>query len=370
MFSTATVTPGPGRELGQVLLDPPAVPDLPAVGWVDHHERRADLFGQVDRPVDLAHGVRCPTPARDQQERGVDGPRRQAELRRGLAQQVGLLGGGVLGDHDLDRVEPGLGDAPERLPERLAEERRRGEQQRGRVAARGPLSWLAGQSIDSRGRSNPTGAPGYPSAAVSEADNLPSPGRPGYEVWFLTFTDPGIGPGLLDPLSYHVPERGPRGRRVWFARFDPADPDRTFGVHRTGPTSGRVSSTGSTSGSAGGSIASGPRRGDARGRRPPDRPGTSRSRSARRPTDFSPTPCTAAGSRRPGPTRRTRDTRSRDRSWWTASPSPWPRPRASRATWSARATPSDGRGPIARDFLDEDAVVHALTAQSRRGPIS
>jgi hypothetical protein len=66
---------------------------------------------------------------------------------------------------------------------------------------------------------------------VSEADNVHvDRRRPGYEVWFLTFTDPASGHGHWIRYSYHVPERGSSWAAVWFARFDAADPDGTFGV--------------------------------------------------------------------------------------------------------------------------------------------
>ncbi|CAN5880722.1 hypothetical protein BH11MYX2_BH11MYX2_27820 [soil metagenome] len=78
---------------------------------------------------------------------------------------------------------------------------------------------------------------------MSEADNVRSfaPDRLGvYEVWYSTWNDPKTGQGfwlryLIEaPLAGHgVPVFGdaPRGE-LWFARFDPYDSARTFGIHR------------------------------------------------------------------------------------------------------------------------------------------
>jgi hypothetical protein len=65
---------------------------------------------------------------------------------------------------------------------------------------------------------------------VPESDNL----RRGndartdlYEVWYLVWNDPRTGQGFW--LRY-ITEPG-RGE-LWFARFDPARPDHTFGMHK------------------------------------------------------------------------------------------------------------------------------------------
>lgn len=68
---------------------------------------------------------------------------------------------------------------------------------------------------------------------MSEDHNVPqlAPNGRGYEVWFLTFTDPGSGRGYWIRSTY---QGGPRGRQSvgsWFARFDPVDPASTFGIH-------------------------------------------------------------------------------------------------------------------------------------------
>jgi hypothetical protein len=68
---------------------------------------------------------------------------------------------------------------------------------------------------------------------VSEQDNLhKDAGRSGsYEVWFLTFTDPSTGAGYWIRSTYRVPKKGSHEAGVWFARFDPTEPSATFGIH-------------------------------------------------------------------------------------------------------------------------------------------
>jgi hypothetical protein len=70
---------------------------------------------------------------------------------------------------------------------------------------------------------------------VAEQDNVHQvAGRTGaYEVWFLTFTDPISGRGYWIRTTYLAPRRGSNLAGVWFARFDPADPGLTFGLHRS-----------------------------------------------------------------------------------------------------------------------------------------
>jgi hypothetical protein len=69
-----------------------------------------------------------------------------------------------------------------------------------------------------------------------ERDNAPRwDGRRGhYEVWFLTMTHGRIGYWIRYTLR--APVAGPPEREAWFARFDPDDPARTFGLH--GPPDG------------------------------------------------------------------------------------------------------------------------------------
>ncbi len=66
---------------------------------------------------------------------------------------------------------------------------------------------------------------------MSEEDNLPRRPRNGYEVWFLTLTDPRSGQGFW--IRSTIGERA----ASWFARFDPSDPDRNFGIHRASEAS-------------------------------------------------------------------------------------------------------------------------------------
>jgi hypothetical protein len=68
---------------------------------------------------------------------------------------------------------------------------------------------------------------------VSERDNLPRwTGQAGaYEVWFLTLTDPATGQGFWIRTTLHAPSSGEPSAGIWFARFDPADPSGTFGLH-------------------------------------------------------------------------------------------------------------------------------------------
>jgi len=72
---------------------------------------------------------------------------------------------------------------------------------------------------------------------VTEQDNAPAwTGRPGaYEVWFLTCTDPASGQGFWIRSTLTAPKHGSPYGAVWFARFEPADPAGTFGLHRRWP---------------------------------------------------------------------------------------------------------------------------------------
>ncbi len=79
---------------------------------------------------------------------------------------------------------------------------------------------------------------------MSEADNArhwPPDATGVYEVWYMTWNHPRTGEGfwlrfiLEAPAarSGGVPRLGeaPRGE-LWFARCDPRDPQRTFGIHK------------------------------------------------------------------------------------------------------------------------------------------
>jgi len=72
---------------------------------------------------------------------------------------------------------------------------------------------------------------------VTEHDNAPAwTGRSGtYEVWFLTCTDPASGQGFWIRSTLTAPVKGESHGAVWFARFDRADPTATFGIHRRWP---------------------------------------------------------------------------------------------------------------------------------------
>lgn len=70
---------------------------------------------------------------------------------------------------------------------------------------------------------------------MSEQDNFrrwSDADRGVYEVWYLTWNHPGTGQGFWLRYIIEAPQQGePRGE-LWFARFDPADPGRTFGIHK------------------------------------------------------------------------------------------------------------------------------------------
>ena len=60
--------------------------------------------------------------------------------------------------------------------------------------------------------------------------------KPGtYEVWYLTWNHPGTGQGFWLRFVVEAPDHGPARGELWFARFDPKAPERTFGVHRRYP---------------------------------------------------------------------------------------------------------------------------------------
>ena len=68
---------------------------------------------------------------------------------------------------------------------------------------------------------------------MSEEDNVPRlmPNGRGYEVWFLTFTDPSSGRGYWIRSTFHGGPPGGQSMGSWFAQFDPVDPAATFGIH-------------------------------------------------------------------------------------------------------------------------------------------
>jgi hypothetical protein len=69
---------------------------------------------------------------------------------------------------------------------------------------------------------------------VTEADNRPqwTSDRRSYEVWFVTISDLPSAQGFWIRTTVTVPHRGGPYAGVWFARFDRADPGRNFGIHR------------------------------------------------------------------------------------------------------------------------------------------
>jgi hypothetical protein len=53
-----------------------------------------------------------------------------------------------------------------------------------------------------------------------------------YEVWYLTWNHPETDQGFWLRYIAEAPHDGPSRGELWFARFDPARPERTFGIHR------------------------------------------------------------------------------------------------------------------------------------------
>ncbi len=53
-----------------------------------------------------------------------------------------------------------------------------------------------------------------------------------YEVWYLTWNDPATDQGFWLRYLSEAPVEGPARGELWFARFDPKDPRRTFGIHK------------------------------------------------------------------------------------------------------------------------------------------
>ena len=64
-----------------------------------------------------------------------------------------------------------------------------------------------------------------------------------YEVWYLTWNHPETGQGFWLRYVTDAPLSGPAHAELWFARFDPRRPDKTFGVHRRLPATRVTSST-------------------------------------------------------------------------------------------------------------------------------
>ncbi len=56
-----------------------------------------------------------------------------------------------------------------------------------------------------------------------------------YEVWYLTWNHAPTGQGFWLRYITEAPLEGPARAELWFARFDPARPERTFGIHKRFP---------------------------------------------------------------------------------------------------------------------------------------
>lgn len=70
---------------------------------------------------------------------------------------------------------------------------------------------------------------------MTEADNhrrFLDAARGVYEVWYLTWNDPASGQGFWLRYTTEAPLDGDPRAELWFARFDPARPERTFGIHK------------------------------------------------------------------------------------------------------------------------------------------
>lgn len=53
-----------------------------------------------------------------------------------------------------------------------------------------------------------------------------------YEVWYVTWNHPGTDQGFWLRYITEAPLEGPSRGELWFARFDPTRPERTFGIHK------------------------------------------------------------------------------------------------------------------------------------------
>jgi hypothetical protein len=73
---------------------------------------------------------------------------------------------------------------------------------------------------------------------MSEADNYrrwAADARGVYEVWYTTWNDPKTDQGFWLRFITENPVDGPPRGELWFARFDPKNPAKTFGVHKRFP---------------------------------------------------------------------------------------------------------------------------------------
>ena len=56
-----------------------------------------------------------------------------------------------------------------------------------------------------------------------------------YEVWYMTWNHPGTDQGFWLRYITEAPVDGAPRAELWFARFDPKNPARTFGIHKRFP---------------------------------------------------------------------------------------------------------------------------------------
>ncbi|MDQ3366974.1 MAG: hypothetical protein M3680_16245 [Myxococcota bacterium] len=73
---------------------------------------------------------------------------------------------------------------------------------------------------------------------MTHADNLRrwAPDARGcYEVWYTTWNHPRTDQGFWLRFITENPVAGPPHGELWFARFDPTRPDKTFGIHKRFP---------------------------------------------------------------------------------------------------------------------------------------
>ena len=64
-----------------------------------------------------------------------------------------------------------------------------------------------------------------------------------YEVWYMTWNHPSTNQGFWLRYITEAPVDGPPRAELWFARFDPQRPDRTFGIHKRFPSDELYSQT-------------------------------------------------------------------------------------------------------------------------------
>lgn len=221
--------------------------------------------------------------------------------------------------------------------------------------------------IEGHSRGGATGRVSF--GPMTEADNTAlASGRGVYEVWFLTFTDRETGRGYWIRSTYHAPSRGDASAGAWFARFDPADPDGTFGIHQVASSWSfdtqsfdvRVGNTKMASGHAGGSV---------------DADGRTVSWQLDWPTGDPTYRLLPAAMYRGGiaptkPYSPNVDTRISGSITVDGETSRIAGVPGQQGHLIGRAHAERWAWAHCGDFVGEEAVVHALTAQSRRGPLT